>query len=54
MKNTNPTRGLVLGKFMPPHQGHVYLVEFAKNYVDSLALVVETEPDQPVPPQPRP
>ena len=22
-------RGMLLGKFLPPHRGHVYLVEFA-------------------------
>ncbi|MFO0660239.1 MAG: adenylyltransferase/cytidyltransferase family protein [Polyangiaceae bacterium] len=30
------TSGMVLGKFMPPHMGHVYLVEFARRYVDDL------------------
>ena len=29
-----PRRGLVLGKFMPPHLGHCYLVDFARAYVD--------------------
>jgi HTH-type transcriptional repressor of NAD biosynthesis genes len=43
------THGLVLGKFMPPHQGHVYLIDFARHYTDSLTVVVETEPDQPIP-----
>lgn len=45
----SPTNGMVLGKFMPPHVGHLYLIDFARNYVDSLTLVVETELDQPVP-----
>lgn len=43
------TKGFVLGKFLPPHLGHVYLFDFARNYVDELAIVVETEPDQPIP-----
>lgn len=40
------TTGLVLGKFMPPHMGHVFLFDFAKSYVDELAIVVETEHGQ--------
>jgi len=43
------TTGMVLGKFMPPHLGHVYLFDFARNYVDDLAIVVESQRNQPVP-----
>jgi NadR type nicotinamide-nucleotide adenylyltransferase len=43
------TRGLVLGKFMPPHAGHVYLCEFARRYVDDLAIVVGTLESEPIP-----
>ena len=25
--------GLILGKFMPPHRGHVLLADFARAYV---------------------
>lgn len=32
--------GLILGKFMPPHAGHQYLVEFAKNFVERLTVLV--------------
>ena len=49
MNNSSPTHGMVLGKFMPPHLGHLYLIDFARHYADSLTVVVETEPDQPVP-----
>ena len=28
-----PCRGLILGKFMPPHLGHCYFVGFAQAYV---------------------
>src|SRR3990167_7450152 len=43
------TTALVLGKFMPPHMGHEYLVNFAKNYygVDVVKVLVcslKTEP----------
>lgn len=43
------TRGMVLGKFMPPHHGHVYLGEFASNYVDELHIVVGTLASEPIP-----
>ena len=33
------TTGMVLGKFLPPHLGHVYLCEFARSYVDDLTVV---------------
>jgi HTH-type transcriptional repressor of NAD biosynthesis genes len=39
--------GMLLGKFLPPHLGHVYLVEFAHHFVDRLSVVVcslEREP----------
>lgn len=42
-------RGLVLGKFMPPHNGHRFLVDFARHCVDELAVVVGTLPDEPIP-----
>lgn len=40
-------RGVVLGKFMPPHLGHCYLVDFARHYVGHLTVMVgslEAEP----------
>jgi HTH-type transcriptional regulator, transcriptional repressor of NAD biosynthesis genes len=33
----NATTGFLLGKFLPPHRGHQYLIEFARNYVTPLA-----------------
>jgi len=45
------TRGLVIGKFMPPHQGHVHLIDFARHYVDDLTIVVESVVDEPIPSQ---
>lgn len=42
------TTGMVLGKFLPPHLGHVYLVEFAQNYVDELTVVVGTLKREPI------
>lgn len=33
--------GLVLGKFMPLHKGHEYLIRFAQQYCDELVVVVD-------------
>jgi NadR type nicotinamide-nucleotide adenylyltransferase len=41
--------GLVLGKFLPPHLGHVYLVEFARAYATRVTVVVGTLAREPIP-----
>ncbi|MBF0291229.1 MAG: AAA family ATPase [Nitrospinae bacterium] len=41
--------GMILGKFMPPHLGHQYLVDFARNYVDGLTVIVGTLASEPIP-----
>ena len=41
--------GLILGKFLPPHQGHQYLFDFAQNYVDRLIILVGTLKNEPIP-----
>ncbi len=41
-------RGLVLGKFMPPHAGHVYLCETAERMCDELVIVVASRPSEPI------
>jgi NadR type nicotinamide-nucleotide adenylyltransferase len=43
------TTGMLLGKFLPPHLGHVYLVEFASRYVDRLTVVVCSLGREPIP-----
>jgi HTH-type transcriptional repressor of NAD biosynthesis genes len=35
-------RGFLLGKFMPPHNGHVMLCDFARHYCDTLTILVCT------------
>jgi NadR type nicotinamide-nucleotide adenylyltransferase len=42
-------RGMVLGKFLPPHRGHVHLVDFARHYCDELIVVVEKVPGESIP-----
>lgn len=43
------TTGMVLGKFLPPHAGHRYLVDFARHYVDELTVVVGSLKAEPIP-----
>ncbi len=43
------TRGMVLGKFLPPHAGHLYLAEVARSWVDQLTIVVGSLPSEPIP-----
>lgn len=42
------SHGMVLGKFLPPHLGHLYLCDFARNYVDELTIVVGTLSTEPI------
>ena len=42
-------RGLVLGKFMPPHVGHKYLIDFARGFVRHVTVVVGTLSTEPIP-----
>jgi NadR type nicotinamide-nucleotide adenylyltransferase len=44
-----PKRGLVLGKFMPPHLGHCHLVDFARAYVAELTVLVCSIEREPIP-----
>lgn len=43
------TTGMLLGKFMPPHLGHVFLGEFAARYTERLTLVVCSLESEPIP-----
>ncbi len=40
--------GLVIGKFMPPHQGHVHLFDFARRMTADLSIVVERIAGEPI------
>lgn len=44
-----PSLGMVLGKFMPPHRGHQVLIDFARAYVDRLVVQVCTLEREPIP-----
>lgn len=42
-------RGFLLGKFLPPHAGHVTLIDAARQLVDELTILVCWLPGDPVP-----
>ena len=42
-------RGFILGRFMPPHEGHRLLCEVARARVDRLTILVCSLPDDPIP-----
>jgi HTH-type transcriptional regulator, transcriptional repressor of NAD biosynthesis genes len=39
-------RGLVIGKFYPPHNGHLLLIETAQTHCDQLTIIVCERPDE--------
>ena len=41
-------RGMLLGKFLPPHAGHLALVDFASGFVGDLTIVVGTLAREPI------
>jgi len=41
-----PGRGLIVGKFYPPHHGHKYLIDFARSRVDELIVIVCQKPGE--------
>ncbi|MEZ5666160.1 MAG: AAA family ATPase [Alphaproteobacteria bacterium] len=43
------TRGFLLGKFLPPHLGHVFLCDFAAARVDRLTVLLCSLPGDPIP-----
>ncbi|NBF40361.1 MAG: adenylyltransferase/cytidyltransferase family protein [Spirochaetes bacterium] len=43
------THGVIIGRFMPPHAGHQYLVDFGRNMCDRLTVLVCTLSAEPIP-----
>lgn len=43
------TRGFLLGKFMPPHRGHLLLAKTAQRLVDEMTVLVCSTDDEPIP-----
>jgi HTH-type transcriptional repressor of NAD biosynthesis genes len=42
-------RGVLLGKFLPPHRGHQYMIDFARRCVDELSVFVCSIRAEPIP-----
>ncbi len=42
-------KGLVIGKFWPPHKGHSYLIDFANEHVEELDVLVCDNPTYTIP-----
>ena len=42
-------RGLVIGKFLPPHKGHLELIHFALQHCDELVISLSYTPEDPIP-----
>lgn len=40
--------GLIIGKFMPLHKGHIALIEFALEHCDELIVLVSASDDEPI------
>jgi len=47
--SARPATGMVLGKFLPPHLGHQFLVDFGVTYVDALTVLVCSLKREPIP-----
>ena len=45
--------GLLLGAFMPPHNGHLTVAAFARAYASELTVVLCSQPDDPIDPDKR-
>jgi NadR type nicotinamide-nucleotide adenylyltransferase len=43
------TTGLIIGKFLPPHRGHAFLIESAQREVEHLTVLVCSLPGEPIP-----
>ncbi len=44
------TTGVILGRFMPPHEGHVALIRTASYLVDRLTIILATSDNDPIAP----
>lgn len=45
----NTVQGLIIGKFMPPHLGHLHLFDFGAGWCGALTIVVEHIAGEPIP-----
>ena len=45
----SPLTGLVIGKFLPPHAGHLYLIARARQQAAQLSVVIFSKAAEPIP-----
>ena len=50
MKDGRFGHGVVIGKFLPPHRGHRFLIETALSRCDRVTVIVCGKPVDPIPP----
>jgi len=48
-RSDNSGTGLIIGKFMPPHRGHMHLIDFARKRVNHLMVLVCSLSSEPIP-----
>ncbi len=48
---TSSRHALVLGKFLPPHAGHEYLVGVARELAETTTILARVRPDDPIAPE---
>jgi len=44
-----PLTGLIVGRFMPPHEGHSFLITWAARHCERLVVYVNTRASEPIP-----
>lgn len=49
LRSARSGNGMILGKFMPPHAGHRYLIDFGRHFVERLYVLVCTLDREPIP-----
>lgn len=49
MMHTVYQHGLIVGKFMPLHKGHLFLIEAAQKQAEIITIVLISLPDDPIP-----
>lgn len=50
---TQYNKCVLIGKFMPPHKGHEYMIRFAKNYSNNVHVIVDCLNTQTISPEQR-
>ena len=45
---TRGSQGVIIGRFMPPHNGHRFLIDFARNYADHLTILLCSFQSEPI------